>query len=376
MLGNLLVITPRFVGCLIAAAAVAWVVVTVAFRRRRRWPVLTLAVVLALSLTAASGGDAVNAHYQFMPRVNDVIGIPTWPQTSLSKLTSTDAVAPPANRYPAGTVVPVPLAGPVSGFGSPRAMVYLPPQYFTQPQERFPVVYLLHGSPGAPVDWFRAARAAQAGLAVARAGSPVILVAPRVSRRWTDDSECVDRPSERVETYVTRDVVPDIDRLFRTDPNRAGRAVAGMSAGGYCALNIGLRNRQLFSTIIDMSGYDQPTHDGGMRVLYQQPDTVAGRRQAQIDAAADSPSDYLSRLPRLPLMRVWLDCGRTDLLPRRQLTYVDKTLVAHGQQAMLTIRPGGHDYGVWRPALAAALAWAAPGMRPTSATPRQTADAA
>jgi enterochelin esterase-like enzyme len=239
-------------------------------------------------------------------------------------------------------------------------MVYFPPQYFTDRTRRFPVVYLLHGSPGAPVDWFRAARASDAGYEVAREGHPVILVAPRASHNWTDDSECVDRPNERVATYVVKDVVREIDARFRTIASRADRVVAGNSAGGYCALNLGLRNRDLFSAVIDLSGFDRPTHDGGLKRLFgNRPDLASV-------AAANSPISYVPSLSPTPQVRLWLDCGRSDTGARRDTVNIADELADRGFDVTLHIRPGGHDYGVWRPALAQGLSWAAAEMSTTA----------
>ncbi|HEY5049897.1 MAG TPA: hypothetical protein VII50_03285, partial [Acidothermaceae bacterium] len=63
-----------------------------------------------------------------------------------------------------GAVVTLNISDVGVGFDARRALVYLPPQYFSNPDERFPVVYLLHGSPGMPVDWLRGGGAATAGL--------------------------------------------------------------------------------------------------------------------------------------------------------------------------------------------------------------------
>ncbi len=49
-----------------------------------------------------------------------------------------------------------------------------------------------------------------------------ILVAPRASHNWTDDSECVDRPNEHIATYVVNDVVREVDSRFRTIADRGG----------------------------------------------------------------------------------------------------------------------------------------------------------
>jgi enterochelin esterase-like enzyme len=346
---DLLVISSKFLASLVIISLVAWGIVV--WRGiRRRWLSAAGFSLLAVVLSLATVADFVNAHYEFLPRVADVVGVRTWPTASLQQ------VVQPSGRgvqHPRGAVVSVRLPGTASGFGDPTAMVYFPPQYFTEPTRRFPVVYLLHGSPGAPIDWFRAARASDAGYAVARAGQPVLLVAPRASRSWTDDSECVDRPTERVATYVVKDVVRGIDARFRTIPKRAARAVAGNSAGGYCALNLGLRNRDLFSAVIDLSGFARPTHDGGLAALFgKRPDL------ARV-AEANTPVAYVPELSPNPQVRLWLDCGRSDTSARRDTLAIAGELSDRGFDVVLRLRPGGHDYGVWRPALAEGLSWAA-----------------
>jgi enterochelin esterase-like enzyme len=349
---TLLVISPGFLAALVIVS-VALLGLAVWRATRHRWVSTTGLGVLAVTMSLLTAADFVNAHYAFLPRVADVLGFRTWPSAKLAEVTSS---IPARLAHPRGAVVSVRLPGTVSGFGSPKAMVYVPPQYFTEPSRRFPVVYLLHGSPGAPIDWFRAARAEDAGLAAARAGHPVILVAPRVGRNWSDDSECVDRPSEHIATYVVRDVIRDVDARFRTIPDRDARAVAGNSAGGYCALNLGLRHRDRFSAIVDMSGFNRPTHEGGMRALFgNRPDLAAV-------VAANTPRDYAKTLSPPPDVRLWLDCGMSDSEARRDTVAMADVLAARGFDVNLRLRKGGHDYDVWRPALIESVSWAAAGF--------------
>ncbi len=347
---GLLVISVNFLVGMVLVSVAAWAV-ALWRARRQRWLAATGFGTIALLLSLATAADFVNAHYAFLPRVADVLGLRTWPTASL--LDVSGSMRSTGRPHPRGAVVDVRLPGLESGFGARTAMAYFPPQYFTEPTRRFAVVYLLHGSPGAPVDWFRAARASDAGYAVARAGYPVILVAPRASRSWTDDSECVDRPGEHVATYVVKDVVHEIDQRFRTIPTRAARAVAGNSAGGYCALNLGLRNRDLFSAVIDLSGFDRPTHVGGLKRLFgNRPDLASV-------VAANTPSSYVPTLSPHPQVRLWLDCGRSDGSARRDTVNIADELADRGFDVALHLRPGGHDYAVWRPALAQGLGWAA-----------------
>ncbi|KDA41326.1 MULTISPECIES: esterase family protein [unclassified Frankia] len=308
--------------------------------------------VLAMLLTLVTAADLVNAYYGYLPRVDDVIGVKSWPTGSARE------AAAPAPPHPDGSVIDLLVPGTHSGFGvkeAKQALVYLPPQYFTEPHVRFPVVYLLHGSPGVPVDWYRAGRAAQVGALLAGVGRPAILVAPRLSHGWLDDSECVDRPGENIETYLIDDVISTVDRRLRAIADRADRIFVGMSAGGFCALNLGLRHRDLVETIIDMSGMSKPTHDGGMVGLF------GNRPDLALVVAANTPARYAATLPPFPPMRVWLDCGHGDHEALGDTEAMARALGERpGFDVVLRLRPGGHDFGVWRPALRDSLLWAVP----------------
>ena len=338
------VISPSFLLAVALGAAAAWVGWRAARRHRRGLAVAVLATAMVLS--TAGVASAVNAYYSYLPTLDDVVqaasggaGTPAYPP-------------PPSGRErPAGLVLRMPVPDRGSGFGASEALVYLPPQYFSDPHRRFDVVYLVHGSPGVPADWFRGGQAPQAARATAAAGHPVIVVAPRMSHGWLDDPECVDGVHERVETHFVRDVVPAVDRSFRTVAGREGRTLGGMSAGGYCALNLGLRHRALIGTIIDMSGDTGPTHTGGTAALF-------GPGPAAVRAARDnSPADYAATLTPDPGTRIWLDCGASDRTVLAQIRAVAATLTARGFAVQLHVRPGAHTFHVWQPALRESLAW-------------------
>ncbi|WP_045877285.1 alpha/beta hydrolase-fold protein [Pseudofrankia sp. DC12] len=348
-MGSVVVIGTWFPLVLAGLSLACWVC-CVRLRRRGRGAAIAAGAVAVL-VTLATAADLINAHYGYLPRVDDVVGVTSWPTAP-----ARDAIAQaPTRPHRHGSVITLPISGTHSGFGTHRALVYLPPQYFTDPHARFPVVYLLHGSPGAPVDWYRANEAATIGALLAHTDQPAILVAPRVSHDWLDDSECVDRPSEHIETYLIDDVIPSVDTQLRTRPDRADRVFAGMSAGGFCALNLGLRHRDLVETIVAMSGLAEPTHSGGMAGLFgPRPDLAAL-------AAANTPVRYAPTLPPSPPMRIWLDCGRGDREALRDTLTMARLLTHRGGfDVDLRLRPGGHDYGVWRPALRDSLRWAVP----------------
>jgi enterochelin esterase family protein len=56
------------------------------------------------------------------------------------------------------------------------------------------------------------------------------------------------------EDVVLKDLIPEIDRAYRTQPDRARRAIAGLSMGGGQAMNIGLGNPSLFALVGSFSG--------------------------------------------------------------------------------------------------------------------------
>ena len=171
-----------------------------------------------------------------------------------------------------------------------------------------------------------------------------------MSHGWLDDSECVDSIQEPVETHLVRDVIPTVDSSLRTIASRRGRIFAGMSAGGYCALNLGLRHRDLTATILDLSGLTEPTHSGGLRVLFGGRDTIQARQ--------NNPGLYARALSSTPPMRLWLDSGSSDHQVLSQLNRLAVELRADHLTVQQRTRPGGHTYSVWRPALADSLRWA------------------
>ena len=108
---------------------------------------MRLAAVPALVLAA----DSVNTYFAYLPRLGDVAGVLTWPTVPASVLRQGST-----GPQPRGAVVRWQLDARVSRAGREDVWTYLPPQWFSEPTRRFPVLYLLHGSPGVPLDWLRA----------------------------------------------------------------------------------------------------------------------------------------------------------------------------------------------------------------------------
>jgi enterochelin esterase-like enzyme len=135
--------------------------------------------------------------------------------------------------------------------------VYLPPGFTSA--RRYPVLYLLHGLPGAPASYWGGLRLAPVldGLIAARRAVPMIVVLPAGA-----DSEKAEWAG-RWERFVVRDVVPWVDGHLPTIRTASARVLGGLCAGGFGAMDIGLRNPGVFGGLESWEGYFAPVfHDG------------------------------------------------------------------------------------------------------------------
>ena len=320
-----------------------------AWRNHKIWSILSLSLFVAFGL--AAGADYVNTQFAYYDTAADLLGIPTYP-------TADGAVAsgPDVEAHPDGAVVSIKVPDTASHFGTFDAKVWLPPQYFTDGRTHFPVVFLMAGNPGENTDWLTSAGAATTGLAVAKSGKPVILVMPTVlQNRATGDSLCVDTASQgNAETYITKDVLAAVDDQLRTKVDPKQRGIGGLSMGGFCALNLGLKHPDLYSVVLDFSGETQPIADtlpGGIQELF------GANWQEQSDA--NNPLKNFSKLDPSKAPAIWFDCGTDDKGTLSGLAELAPLMKAKGFTVELHTRPGDHEFKTWTAALGDALPWAA-----------------
>ncbi len=135
-----------------------------------------------------------------------------------------------------------------------RYTIYLPPGY--EDEERaYPTVYLLHGYGGEDTNWVRYGDAAMTAdsLIAADAIPPMILVMPDGMNSWWVDSDAGEGFGA-VETAFIEDLVPEVDRAYRTIPLRRARMIGGLSMGGYGAIHLALKHPELFGAAASLSG--------------------------------------------------------------------------------------------------------------------------
>ena len=248
------------------------------------------------------------------------------------------------------------------------ADVYLPPGYarLAAAGRRFGVLYLLHGNPGQPVQFFRIAAAATVAdtLLAQRRIEPLILVAPDGrSAGFGARTEWADAGAGAFERYLL-DVVRATDRRFATVPDRGHRTLAGLSEGGFGAANVALHHLSTFGAFQSWSGYFTATAKGAF----------AGARPAELDA--NSPAAYVPRLApavrRLGL-RAFLYQGVGQRSGTGAIRAFAARLRAAGARVGLGLYRGGHDWGLWRRQLPHMLQlasrWSATPVRPATGRP-------
>ncbi len=159
--------------------------------------------------------------------------------------------------------------------------VYLPPDYYSSGL-RYPVVYFLHGLPASDTSYLSARFVERALDRVSRAA---ILVVPQGARAGETDPEYVNHGSgDNWGDAISLELPRVVDSRFRTIPNRDGRALIGLSAGGYGAMHLALKHLSMFSVVESWSGYFHPTDPTGTKPLsLGSPDRDA---KADVHAAA------------------------------------------------------------------------------------------
>jgi len=223
--------------------------------------------------------------------------------------------------------------------GRLRLAVYLPAGYSSSVSRRYPVVYFLHGLPATPSSYRGADFLARA---LAASGRRAIIVAPQGARDNDSDPEYLDWGAGRNwETAITRDVVTYVDSHLRTIRGRRGRAIVGLSAGGYGAVMLALHHLPAFSVMESWSGYFHPTDPAGDRAL------DLGTAHANANANAHAFVKTLKRgFAKRPTFFAFY-VGSGDARFREENRLFHRELTAAGVPHLFRIYPGGHEQSVW-----------------------------
>jgi S-formylglutathione hydrolase FrmB len=208
------------------------------------------------------------------------------------------------------------------------------------PSRKLPVIYLLHGNGGGFRDWSNFSGVA------AFANRGLILVMPQGDESYYVNA--VERPQDRYEDYIVQDLAADVGAKFPIAPGRMNHAIAGVSMGGFGAIQIALSHPDLFVFAGALSAaIDVPRRRFSFKRIqqYRFQSSIFGpwgsESRRREDPFRIAPSVSAADAPYL-----YLACGEAEaLLP------VNRDFVTVLKQQHLPyefhVSPGGHDWGQW-----------------------------
>ncbi|WP_320673010.1 alpha/beta hydrolase [Patulibacter defluvii] len=216
------------------------------FGRGERWRRIVAATVVAVGLgaaapaiaAAADGGAATAA-----TTLRDGHGIRVVERSAVDDRQLRLKVATAALRQPV------------------EVRVLLPDGYARHPDRRYPVLYLFHGTGGSAADWVQAGDVEKT-----TAGRDLIVVMPDAGYGdgggwFADWMNPEPDGTPKWETFHVGQLVPWIDGGLRTRARREGRAIAGLSQGGFGAMTYAARHPDMFSSVASFSGAPEITRD-------------------------------------------------------------------------------------------------------------------
>ena len=197
--------------------------------------------------------------------------------------------------------------------------ILVPAGYSNRSRRRLPVLYLFHGTSGRASDWIDGG-----GAEAATEGLPLIVVMPDAGfdgngggwfTNWVDTTTALG-PSQW-ETFHVDQLIPWVDANLRTIAAREGRAIAGLSQGGFGSTTYAARHPDLFISAASFSGapdidYNPVVAAGATAVIQAtavgldgvQPDAMFGSRATnEINWQGHDPADLVTNLRGVDL---WL----------------------------------------------------------------------
>jgi len=140
-----------------------------------------------------------------------------------------------------------------------RLLVYTPPGYEGDEDIRYPVLYLLHGSGQTEESWTTLGRAnfIMDNLIAETPARDMIIVMPyghRERAMSVQERMGVRTNSSDIENDLISDILPFVEGRYTVEKSREGRAIAGLSMGGFQSIAIGVGHLELFSRIGSFSG--------------------------------------------------------------------------------------------------------------------------
>ena len=245
--------------------------------------------------------------------------------------------------------------------------IFLPKSYESSPDQRYPVLYLLHGLTSNYTDWAR--------LGAGKAAEPydlIVVMADAGNSWYVNWAKSEGDAKNAWEDCIVKDLIGHVDKNYRTIDKREGRAINGLSMGGYGAMTIGLRHPDLFASV--------GSHSGAIGIAHAAAKTIRdGKKQPVRREGADIPNltiglpDFDSQKERTPkgeafvtaedadehdpfvlvtkvptdkLPHLYIDCGTDDFLYDSNREFV-RLLLDNKVPFTWAETPGGHTPAYW-----------------------------
>ena len=208
---------------------------------------------------------------------------------------------------------------------SRKTMIYTPPGY--SKDEKYPVLYLLHGIGGDETEWNRygTPNVILDNLYADKKLIPMIVVLPNGRAEKNDRAEgniyAHFKAFETFEKDLLKDLIPFVDSHYSVKPGRENRALAGLSMGGGQALNFGLGNLDTFAWI---GGFSSAPNT-------KSPDKLVPNAEVATKK----------------IKTLWVSCGDKDGLINLSQG-VHKYLKDKGVPHIWHVDSGPHDFSVWK----------------------------
>jgi putative tributyrin esterase len=265
-------------------------------------------------------------------------------------------------------------------FDSPsvgRKMKYnivLPTQY-EESSERYPVLYLLHGYSSNYTAWVRM------GVPAYAKNFKLIVVMPDAGNSWyVNWAKSEEGQKNAWEDAIIKDLIGHIDSTYRTVATRSGRAINGLSMGGYGGLMLGLRHPDLFCSVGSQSGALAFAKQYGERIkenkpmpprqLKNEPNKQIGIEgfMSQVerspkgalfvtpeDAGAYDPFQIVLKIPADQMPHICIDCGTEDRLLGASQDFM-KLMMEHKIPFTYSQSKGEHKAAYWTREVGEAMA--------------------
>jgi len=233
-------------------------------------------------------------------------------------------------------------------------LVYLPAGYDAEPNRKWPVLYLLHGSGDDHTGWRDKGQMKiitdehiESGLTL-----PMIVVMPDASGVGggpsggaTRNRGYFNQPDWPYEDHFFAELIPHIERTYRVVADKQHRAVAGLSMGGGGSVGYAQHHPEMFSSACPMSG-----SLGGM----SRP-TAANNHVAFVENATEE------QVAQLKSVRWWVDCGDDDFLWQANADFF-RAMKQKGIPLQYRVRNGGHNWEYWQTALPSVMTFVSVGF--------------